>query len=76
MESAAEFLLALGAILLLGLAADQLGQRTPLPRVTLLLIFGALLGGEGLDVLPAVLTDRFDLIASLTLLMVGCLLWW
>ena len=74
MESAAEFLLALGAILLLGLAADQLGQRTPLPRVTLLLIFGALLGGEGLDVLPAVLTGRFDLIASLTLLMVGFLL--
>jgi Kef-type K+ transport system membrane component KefB len=66
--------LALGAILLLGLAADHLGQRTPLPRVTLLLIFGALLGGEGLDVLPTVLTDRFDLIASLALLMIGFLL--
>lgn len=67
-------MLALGTMLLVGLAADHLGQRTPLPRVTLLLIFGALLGGAGLDVLPAVLTDQFELIASLALLMIGFLL--
>ena len=38
MHQTAQFLFALGAILLLGLAADYLGRRTFLPRVTLLLV--------------------------------------
>ena len=40
MSDNAEFLFAIGAFLLLGLAADALGRRTLLPRVTLILLCG------------------------------------
>ena len=46
MNQTAQFLFALGAILLLGLAADFLGRRTFLPRVTLLLLVGILVGDQ------------------------------
>lgn len=74
METNAQFLLALGGILLLGLATDLLGRRTFLPRITLLLIFGVIIGKEGLDLIPTFFSDRFELIAEMTLLMVGFLL--
>ncbi len=70
----AELLLALGGILLMGLATDLLGRVTPLPRVTLLLIFGILIGPELLDLIPTNVTAQFELIAEITLLMVGFLL--
>lgn len=70
----AEFLLTLGAILLAGLAIDLLGKKTLLPRVTLLLIFGMLIGDEVLDIIPDFLTVRFELIANMALLMIGFLL--
>jgi NhaP-type Na+/H+ or K+/H+ antiporter len=66
--------MSLGCILLLGLAGDMLGRRTFLPRVTLLLICGILVGPEVLDLVPALLADRFELIADMALLMVGFLL--
>ena len=74
MDPTAQILLTLGGILLLGLATDVLGQRTLLPRVTLMLLFGMLIGPGMLDLVPAVVTDRFELIASMALLMVGFLL--
>ena len=74
MDPTAQILLTLGGILLLGLATDVLGQRTPLPRVTLMLLFGMLIGPGMLDLIPTVVTDRFELIASMALLMVGFLL--
>ena len=74
MDTTAQILLALGGILLLGVATDVLGQRTFLPRVTLMLLFGMLIGPGMLDLIPAVVTDRFELIASMALLMVGFLL--
>ena len=74
MNQTAQILLTLGGILLLGLATDVIGQRTVLPRVTLMLLFGMLVGPEVLDWIPAVITDRFELIASMALLMVGFLL--
>ena len=74
MESSAQFLLTVSGILLLGLLTSTLARRTFLPRVTLLLIFGILIGGDGLDIIPAIFSDRFDLIADITLLMVGFLL--
>ena len=66
--------LTLGALLLLGLATDALGRRSALPRVTLLLIFGFLLGQSGFDLLPLASLDWFPLIADLALLMVGFLM--
>ena len=74
MNQTAQILLALGGILLLGLATDVIGQRTVLPRVTLMLLFGMLIGPEVLDWIPVVITDRFELIASMALVMVGFLL--
>ena len=74
MESSAQILLTLGGILLLGLATDILGQRTFLPRVTLMLLFGIAIGPAMLDLIPAVVADRFELIANMALLMVGFLL--
>ena len=74
MESSAEFLLTLGGILLLGLLTTALSKYTLLPRVTLLLIFGSIIGDQMLDIIPHVFSERFDLIADMTLLMVGFLL--
>ena len=74
MYSASEFLLTLGGILLVGLATEAIGRHTFLPRVTLLLLFGIVIGEEMFDLIPQVFTDRFDLIANMALLMVGFLL--
>ena len=74
MQSASQFLIALGGILLLGLVTDALGRRTHLPRVTLLLIFGVIIGKDLLDIIPSVFSDRFEIIADMALLMVGFLL--
>ncbi|MGD8913269.1 MAG: cation:proton antiporter [Candidatus Thiodiazotropha sp.] len=74
MYQAPEFLLTLGVILLAGLATDAIGRHTFLPRVTLLLLFGILIGRQMLDLIPPIFTDRFELIANMTLLMVGFLL--
>ncbi|MEC9487621.1 MAG: cation:proton antiporter [Prosthecochloris sp.] len=70
----AEFLLTIGALLLASLATDLLGKKTFLPRVTLLLIFGLFIGQEGLDMVPELFVDHFDLIGNMALLMIGFLL--
>lgn len=57
-------LLALGVLFLIGLLADQIGRRSKIPRVTLLLICGVAAGYSGL--LPeqvAVLTDTITVTA-------------
>jgi NhaP-type Na+/H+ or K+/H+ antiporter len=55
MYSASEFLLTLGGILLAGLATEAIGRHTFLPRVTLLLLFGIVIGEEMFDLIPRVL---------------------
>jgi len=45
--------------LLLGLATDLLGKKTSLPRVSLLIIFGALIGPSMLDLVPAFFLENF-----------------
>ncbi|MGR3462461.1 MAG: cation:proton antiporter [Roseovarius sp.] len=67
-------LIALGALFLVGLAADAIGRRTRLPRVTLLLICGIALGGAGLDVIPADLSALYDILSVTALTMVAFLL--
>lgn len=74
MESSAPFLLTLGGMLLLGLITSTMAERTVLPRVTLLLIFGLVIGHEGFNIIPLEFSSHFDLIAEITLLMVGFLL--
>ena len=74
MTEAAKILLSLGSVLLLGVATDTIGRRTPLPRVTLLLIFGFVIGPPCLNLLPEAFVDSFDLTADMALVMVGFLL--
>ena len=74
MADNAQFLFALGAFLLLGLAADAIGRRTVIPRVTLILICGIVVGEQVLDLIPVPLQQRFPLIADMALMMVGFLL--
>jgi Kef-type K+ transport system membrane component KefB len=66
--------LALGALLLAGLAADEIGRRTRLPRVTLLILFGFAAGTSGLDLLPHAFQEWYDTLAIVALTMVAFLL--
>ncbi|MEK6230688.1 MAG: cation:proton antiporter [Luteolibacter sp.] len=72
-ESALMFI-ALGATFLIALAANAIGRRTRLPRVTLLIILGFLIGPEVFDLLPASRETMFSLAANIALTMVGFLL--
>jgi Kef-type K+ transport system membrane component KefB len=67
-------LLALGGLLLVGLLTDEIGRRTHLPRVTLLIVFGALAGPDAFDLLPKGLLDWYEFFASVALTMVAFLL--
>ncbi len=74
MQSSTQFLIAIGGILLLAIAADAIGKRTFLPRVTLLLIFGVIIGKDVLNLIPPVVTSQFEILADIALLMVGFLI--
>lgn len=70
----ATLLTAVGGLLLLGLATDYLGRKTSLPRVSLLFLFGFILGPGALGILPQQSTEWMPLIANIALLFVGFLL--
>jgi len=67
-------LITLGALFLLGLVADEVGRRTRLPRVTLLLAIGVAAGSSGFDLLPEETQRWYDLLAITALTMVAFLL--
>ena len=73
-DGIATWLVTLGAIFLAGLAADTLGRRTRLPRVTLLLLLGVCTGPVGFDLFPPSSAEWFPFIADLALVMVAFLL--
>lgn len=70
----APLLTALGLILLLGLATEAIGRWTPLPRVTLLLLFGALMGPPVLNLLPQVSEAWISGVSTFALIMIGFLI--
>lgn len=74
METSISFLMALAAIFLVGILTDMIGRRSPLPRVTLLLIFGVIIGPHQLNFIPVMFTEQFELITNLALVLVGFLL--
>ena len=65
-------LLTLGAMFIVGLAADQLGQRTPVPRVTLLLLCGLLAGQMGW--IPSSFSEAYEFLSVTALTFVAFLL--
>jgi len=70
----AEILITFGSLFLVGLVADLAGRHSPLPRVTLLLVAGFLIGPAVLDWLPLFTQDWFPLLTDIALAMIGFLL--
>jgi Kef-type K+ transport system membrane component KefB len=68
-------LLIVGAVFLSGLAADVAGRLTPLPRVTLLLLAGVLVGPSVFALIPSGFIDQwFPTLTHMALAMVGFLM--
>lgn len=64
----------LAGLFLAGLAADWLGARTRLPRVTLLLLVGVVMGRAGFDLIPAEAAAWYEALSVMALTMVAFLL--
>ena len=63
----------LGGIFLVGLALDALGRRVHVPRVTLLMLLGLILGPGVLDSLPGAILDLGHAFSPLALTMIAFL---
>ncbi|MGI9296160.1 MAG: cation:proton antiporter, partial [Pseudomonadales bacterium] len=70
----AAILITFGGLFLIGLLADLLGRKTPLPRVTVLLLAGFLVGPSVLDLLPEFTRNWFPVLTNIALAMIGFLL--
>jgi Kef-type K+ transport system membrane component KefB len=62
----------LGGMFFIGLAADQIGKHTPMPRVTLLLLAGLIAGHMGW--IPEPLSDAYEFLSVTALTFVAFLL--
>lgn len=69
-----DVLITFGGLFLIGLLADLIGRHTMLPRVTLLLLAGFLIGPSMLDILPAFTDQWFPVLTDISLAMIGFLL--
>lgn len=68
-------LLTLGGLFAIGLLADLIGRFTPLPRVTVLILAGILVGPSALAIVPAqYVEDWFPTLTAMALAMIGFLL--
>jgi Kef-type K+ transport system membrane component KefB len=74
MDDLALLFVTLGGLFLAGLAADTLGRRTRLPRVTLLLLIGIAAGPSGFGLVGHGPTDWFELASTAALALVAFLL--
>lgn len=66
--------LTLGILFLAGLLADEMGRRTRLPRVTLLMAAGLIAGKSGLGLIPENVEQLFEFLSVAALTMVAFLL--
>jgi len=69
-----ESFILIGAILLSGLAIDYLARIARLPRVTLLILFGLVIGPSGLDLIFSNVEVWLPVVTNVALLMIGFLL--
>ena len=68
-------LLILGGLFLIGLVADVAGRLTPLPRVTLLMLAGLMVGPGGIDLMPQSFVQQwFPLLTTIALSVIGFLM--
>ncbi|MWJ27069.1 sodium:proton exchanger [Halomonas sp. ZH2S] len=63
-----------GVLLLTGWFAHVAGEKTGIPRVSLLLVIGVIAGPDMLDLVPDQVSSWFDQVTHLALAMVGFLL--
>ncbi len=70
----AEILITFGGLILIGLVADITGRHTPIPRATLLLLTGFLIGPAVLNWLPPFTEQWFPILTDIALAMIGFLL--
>lgn len=70
----ATLLITFGILFLAGLVADQLGRVTRLPRVTMLLLLGLIVGNAGFGLIQGEIAAWFDELSILALTMVAFLL--
>ena len=74
MDDLAKTLIILGALLLIGLFTDALGRRTKLPRVTLMILFGIIIGPCGFGFITPEIKEWFSTVTDMALVMIGFLL--
>lgn len=74
MDDPAQIFLTLGALFIAGLAADTLGRRTRLPRVTLLILIGIVAGPSGIGLISDGTAQWFELVSTAALAIVAFLL--
>lgn len=72
--AASTILMTVGGVLIAGLALELLGRQTKMPRVTLLLAFGFLVGPDMLGLLPRFDDQVFRVVTNVALVMIGFLL--
>lgn len=70
----ASALITLGVLFLAGLAVDSLGRRTHVPRVSMLILLGAIVGPSALDLLPGDIAGMNEIYTPTALTMVAFLL--
>ncbi|MBO1924814.1 cation:proton antiporter [Thiomicrorhabdus sp. 6S3-12] len=70
-DSIALILLTFGGLFIIGLIADLLGRHTPLPRVTLLILTGFVIGPSALNWLPPFIQDWFPILTNIALSIIG-----
>lgn len=74
MDELAIPLIVFGVLFFAGLAADRIGRGLKLPRVTILLGFGLLVGQAGFDLLPSSIIELYPVVAIVALSAVAVLL--
>ena len=74
MDDVATTFLTVASLLFVGLAAEALGRRGVVPRVTILLVVGFVAGPGGLDLLPSETESWFPIVTQLALVMIGFLI--
>lgn len=74
MESTSQFLTLLGGLFLLSMLVSSLAHKLKVPRVTLLIMSGFAIGPIGLNLINGLEKDWFEIIANITLLIIGYLL--
>lgn len=73
MESS-QVLLTFGSIFLLGLLAELIGNKIRLPRVTILIIFGIIIGPACFNLIPTEITQWYQTLTEISLSMIGFLI--